>query len=75
MEYLKLENTGDKTKNPKDGLNRQVETAEEKNGEPEDRSEKQSKTNHGDKLGGKLEKKCYTNIIRRHIIHRHNENS
>ena len=39
MEYLKLENTGDKTKNPKDGFNRQVAGAEEKISEPEDRSE------------------------------------
>lgn len=39
MEYLKLEHTRDKTKNPKDGFNRQVAAAEEKISEPEDRSE------------------------------------
>ena len=37
MEYLKLENTGDKTRNPKDGFNRTGETGEEKISEPEDR--------------------------------------
>lgn len=50
MENLKLENTGDKTKNPKDGLNRQLEIAEEKTGEPEDRSEKQFRMGHGDSI-------------------------
>lgn len=39
MEYQNLENTADKTRNPKDGFNRRGETAKEKTSEPEDRSE------------------------------------